>query len=139
MGILSHGTFSITQYDDITYIKFKDAINLDLYSEYIKEIKQIAKGYNGERWAEIHDYLEWGLAPMEVFDKIKCYCANEEDLRFRCTDQVVITNNVVVRKIIEKLTRDPVFLTPKFVKTVEEAYTYLHNLGYRGSFPCPRE
>lgn len=139
MSILSHGTFSIEQFDDITYIKFIDAINLDLYSDYLKEIAIIAKGYNGERWAEIHDYSEWGLAPMEVFDRIKCYCSNEEDLRFRCTDQVVITNNVVVKKIVEKLTQDPVFLTPKFVKTVNEAYTYLHNLGYKGKFICPEE
>lgn len=139
MNVLSHGTFSITQCDDIAYIKFKDAINLDLYSEYLHEIAQVAKGYNGERWAEIHDYLEWGLAPREVFDRVKCYCQNEEDLKFRCTDQVVITNNIVVKKIVEKLTQDPIFLTPKFVKSVQEAYTYLHNLGYRGKPPCPEE
>lgn len=131
MDFLGHGKIEIKQENDIVMVKFIGSINLETYMEYSNRIFEIAKEYNGKRWAEIHDYREWELSPPEVHEEAVRAEKNPEKLNYRCTDIVVIIEESIAKKQAQMQSQNEIFLQPDYVTTVGEAIELLRSKGYR--------
>ncbi len=131
MDQLKHGSYRIDQYEDIVVIKFIGSMNLETYIDYSDNILAIAKEYNGRRWAEIHDYREWGLAPPEVFKRVQLDEENPEKRRFRCSDQVIITTSLLMKSMSIKNSENEAFIKPDFAMDDSEAFSILNSKGYK--------
>ncbi len=132
MDLPKHGFCEIKQYDDIVKVKFIGSMNLECYIEYSNKILAIAKGYNGSKWAEIHDYREWELVPPEVFERSKLDESNPEKQRFRCTDHIIIISSALKRSMLLNFTDDDVYIKPSFAMNDSEALSILQSKGYKG-------
>lgn len=130
MHLNEHGFINIEKHNSIVLVKFIGSINIQTFRDYSKKILDIAISFNGNKWAEVHDLTEWGLAPPEVTEE---WIESEKSplkLKYRCTDIVVISKNNLARKQAVKQSHNDVFLETIFVETVEDALTYLKDKGY---------
>lgn len=133
MNLLGHGEIEIEEHKDIVIVRFIGCINMDTYLVYSNRILDISKQFNGKKWAEIHDYRRWELSTSDIYTESKKAEKNPVKQQNRCSDFVVIVDNVFIKKVSEMQSEDELFLTPEYVKSELEAFEYLKSLGYLGN------
>jgi hypothetical protein len=132
MNYPAHGCYDIQFYDEIVLIRFEGATNAESIRNFLKDIETIGEGFSGRKWAQLVDLRRWELAPPEVFTEVKKSEDNMEILKNRCSAQVIITDNTVIKGVVSQLTNDPIFIDPEFSESIENAFLILERAGYSG-------
>ncbi len=134
MKFWGHGSIEFEQINDVVYVKYIGTINLETYRGYAKKILAIAKEYNGKPWAEVQDFTTWELSPPDVITQWVEDEKNPDKIKYRCSDVLVIANQLFIENHLRTYSKNEVFLEPDFLKTKGEAIKILKEKGYNPIF-----